>query len=179
MNTRCVNTNTPFSPKNNDNQRRWYGGGEAGVGPKHDLLERGRRHEQRERQLNGGLGGAETTEDGERPEVGSSLAPGLQCGVATSRPRWRRVARSTRASSGASLHCRPGLGVSVQGRGWSCGHAGSPRRSAITRKMATGSAPPAPVPACPLQGLRVRGIADGAEREDVRGCGRRGQNRAP
>jgi hypothetical protein len=142
MNTRCVNTNTPFSPKNNDNQRRWYGGGEAGVGPKHDLLERGRRHEQRERQLNGGLGGAETAEDGERPEVGSSLAPGLQCGVATSRPRWRRVARSTRASPGASLHCRPGLGVSVQGRGWSCGHAGSPRRSAITRKMATGVSPP-------------------------------------
>jgi hypothetical protein len=56
-------------------------------------------------------------------------------------PRWRRVARSTRASSGASSHCRTGHGVSVQGRGWSCGHAGSPRRSAITRKMATSSAP--------------------------------------
>jgi hypothetical protein len=55
-------------------------------------------------------------------------------------PRWRRVAWSTHASSGASSHYRPGHGVSVQGRGWSCGHAGSPRRSAITRKMAT--APP-------------------------------------
>jgi hypothetical protein len=41
-------------------------------------------------------------------EAGSSLAPGLQGGVAMSGPRWRRVARSTRASSGASSHCRPG-----------------------------------------------------------------------
>ncbi|XP_023157899.1 uncharacterized protein [Zea mays] len=31
-----------------------------------------------------------------RSEAGSSLAPGLQGGVATSGPRWRRVARSTR-----------------------------------------------------------------------------------
>jgi hypothetical protein len=81
-----------------------------------------------------------------RSEVGSSLALGLQGGVATSRPRWRRLARSTHASSGASSHCRPGHGVSVQGRGWSCGHAGSPRRSTITRKMAassgTGASPP-------------------------------------
>jgi hypothetical protein len=51
------------------------------------------------------------------------------------------VAWSTHASSGASSHYRPGHGVSVQGRGWSCGHAGSPRRSAITRKMAASSAP--------------------------------------
>ncbi|AQK86756.1 Leucine-rich repeat protein kinase family protein [Zea mays] len=74
-----------------------------------------------------------------RSEAGLSLAPGLQGGVATSGPRWRRVARSTHVSSGASSHCRPGHGVSVQGRGWSCGHAGSPRRSAITRKMAASS----------------------------------------
>mgnify|MGYP006934366922 CR=1 FL=1 len=74
-----------------------------------------------------------------RSEAGSSLAPGLQGGVATSGPRWRRVARSTRTSSGASSHCRLGHGVSVQGHGWSCGHAGSPRRSAITRKMAASS----------------------------------------
>jgi hypothetical protein len=72
-------------------------------------------------------------------EVGSSLALGLQGGVATSGPRWRRVVRSMHASSGASSHCRPGHSVSVQGRGWSCGHAGSPRRSAITWKMAASS----------------------------------------
>jgi hypothetical protein len=59
--------------------------------------------------------------------------------VATSGPRWSRVARSTRASSGASSHYRPGYDVSVQGHGWSCGHVGSPRRSAITRKMAASS----------------------------------------
>jgi hypothetical protein len=34
-----------FFLKNNDNQRRRYGGGEAGVGLEHDLLERGRRRE--------------------------------------------------------------------------------------------------------------------------------------
>ncbi|KAL5664554.1 hypothetical protein ACJX0J_024662, partial [Zea mays] len=46
-------------------------------------------------------------------KAGSSLALGLQGEVATSGPRWRRVARSTRASSGASSHCSPGHGVSV------------------------------------------------------------------
>jgi hypothetical protein len=50
-------------------QRRRYEAGEAGVGLEHDLLERGRRREQRGRQLNGGLGGAKAAEDGERPEV--------------------------------------------------------------------------------------------------------------
>jgi hypothetical protein len=76
-----------------------------------------------------------------RSEVGSSLASGLKGGVATSGPRWRRVARSTRASSDTSSHCRPDHDVLVQGHGWSCDHAGSPRSSAITRKMATSSAP--------------------------------------
>ncbi|KAL5667719.1 hypothetical protein ACJX0J_019940, partial [Zea mays] len=47
-----------------------------------------------------------------RSEAGSSLAPGLQGGVVTSGPRWRRVARRTHASSGASSHCRLGHGVS-------------------------------------------------------------------
>jgi hypothetical protein len=65
-------------------------------------------------------GNVEAAEDGERPEArqaaqrgGSSLAPSLQGGVATSMPRWRRVARSTRASSSARSHCRPGHDVSV------------------------------------------------------------------
>jgi hypothetical protein len=34
-----------FFLKNNDNQRRRYGGGEARVGLEHDLLERGRQRE--------------------------------------------------------------------------------------------------------------------------------------
>jgi hypothetical protein len=132
-----------FFLKNNDNQRRRYGGGEAGVRPEHDLHERGRRREQRGRQLDGGWAAPkqpkmESVRRCGRPrsEAGSSLALGLQGGVATLGPRWRRVARSTHASSGASSHFRPSLGVSVQGCAWSCGHAGSPRRSAITRKMA-------------------------------------------
>jgi hypothetical protein len=79
-------------------------------------------------------------------EVGLSLAPGLQGGVAMSGPRWRRVARSTPASSGMRSHCRPSHDVLVQGRGLSCGHAGSPRRSAITRKMAASSGAGASLP---------------------------------
>ena len=121
------------------------------VGPEHDLLEgrRGRAREQRRRQLDAGAGaaGGEAAEQGERLEVrqaaqrgGVETGPGLQGGVATSGPKWRRVARSTRASSGAASHWSPGHGVSVQGRGWSCGHAGSPRRSAITRNTAASSA---------------------------------------
>jgi hypothetical protein len=96
----------------------------------------------------GGLGGAEAAEDGERLEVWQAAqrgraepGPGPTGWGGNVGHRWRRVARSTRALSGASSHCRPGHGVSVQGRGWSCGHAGSPRRSAITWKMAANSAP--------------------------------------
>jgi hypothetical protein len=105
---------------------------------------------------------------------------------ATSRPRWRRVARSTCASSGASSHFRPGLGVSVEGRGWSCGHAGSPRRSAITRKMAASSAPANSGAGASPPGIAGDGdrswegdegaMGSGAEGDDVGGVG---QNRAP
>jgi hypothetical protein len=120
-----------------------------------------------------------------RNEAGSSLTPGLQGGVATSGPRWRRVARSTHASSGASSHYRPGHGVSVQGHGWSCGHAKSSRRSAITRKMAASSAPAsfsagASPPEIAGDGDRSwegeeGTMGSGAEGEDVGGVGERGR----
>lgn len=57
----------------------------------------------------------------------------------TSGPKLRRMAWSMCASSDASSHCRLGHDVSVQGRWQCCGHVGSPRRSAITQKMAASS----------------------------------------
>jgi hypothetical protein len=95
------------------------------------------------------------------------------------------VAWSTHASSGASSHYRPGHGVSVQGRGWSCGHAGSPRRSAITRKMAVSSAlGSSGTDASPLgiagDGDRSWEGEEGAMGSEVeRGCRGWRKNRAP
>jgi hypothetical protein len=121
--TRCVNTNTPFFLKtmitnvagmwevrlgldlsticsSEDDDVNSEGGTSTGawVAPKQPKMESVRR-----------CGRSHS-------EVGSSLAPGLQGGVAMSGPRWRRVAWSTRASSGASSHCRPDLGVDAEPR---------------------------------------------------------------
>jgi hypothetical protein len=119
----------------------------------------------------GGLGGAEAAEDGERLEVWQAAqrgraepGPGPTGWGGNVGHRWRRVARSTRALSGASSHCRPGHGVSVQGRGWSCGHAGSPRRSAITWKMAANSAPGSSGAGACRAGWRRRGLGGGGWR---------------
>ncbi|BAS85462.1 Os03g0644850, partial [Oryza sativa Japonica Group] len=134
-------------------QRRRDPAGEAGVRLEHELLEGGGVGEERRRELDGGGGGggliSATTKQPKRESVlrwgsprstgAASLAPGLHGGVATSGPKWSLVARRWRASSGASSHWSPGHGVSVQGRRWSCGHVGSPRRSAITLQMAASS----------------------------------------
>ncbi|TVU20312.1 hypothetical protein EJB05_36516, partial [Eragrostis curvula] len=79
----------------------------------------------------GGSGG--TGERGRRRHAGAARDPAPALTSTSSGSKCRRMTWRRRASSGASSHWSLGDGVSVQGRGWSCAHVGSPRSSAITR----------------------------------------------